>query len=107
MKTLNKALKTLVLILACVALPLSFATNSKKSVLITANHHVIELGSYVKTIHKNGPINIYYNQQSDSVYYTWYNAHKQQHVVKAYYRYALHTPNYIGTYYGKLYQANH
>ena len=107
MKPLSTSLKALIILCTLVVLPQSLATSNKKDVFVTQNHHVIHLGSLVKTLHKSVPVYVYYNQHSDILYYTWYDSYKHRHVLKAYYRQVHKTPHYIATYYGKVYKPYH
>lgn len=101
---LSPKVKVFLLMCICVVLPLSFATNRKADVFVTQKNHVIQLGSLVKTLNHNVPVYVYYNQQTDYVYYTWFDTHTHKNVVKVYYRYAKNTNNYVATYYGKIYK---
>ena len=107
MKTLSTNLKAFIVACIFLALPLSFATNIKTNVFVNQHHQVIELGHYVKTLDKHVPVHVFYNQHSHYVYYTWFDAHTNLQVVKAYYQNNHKQQKYITTYYGKYYKTYH
>jgi hypothetical protein len=104
MKTLN--VKTLLLaLLSFIALNAVFAQNTNAAVFVTGDSNVIQIGTFLETTPGNVPTSIYYNQSNKTFYYTWYNASKGYHILKAYDTYTYNVKDYWGTYYENGYTA--